>query len=357
MPADKNEAISKVAGLVEQKKVKSETDVTIHLRKEIERVRSENRALRDRSGFLKELMVFVKDALEASEPLPPVKFHYPKSKVEGDIVAVIKLSDWHIGQQTNPAETEGFGRFNFAIAQERVNYIAEKFLAWIHNHRQVFRISKLVILGEADFISGDIHEELRRTNEFPVPVQSVKAGQLLAQFVSTLAPHFDEIVLSEVGADNHSRLQPKPQFKEKSFNSMSYMVYALCNALLEKHKNIEFLFAQGIKQLVDVNGKKILTEHGDTVKAWMGIPFYGMERYRGKEASKRMQTDLGFDYMSCGHWHVPGVVSGNILTNGSLCGTDEFDHGCGRHADPAQVSFLMHRRYGVFDWVAWRPKR
>lgn len=357
MTANSDDAISKVAGLVKEKKAKQETDVAIHLRKECERLRTENHTLRDHSGFLKELIAGVKEALEASEPLPPVKFHYPKSKAEGDIVAAIKLSDWHIGQRTNPAETEGFGRFDFEIAQERVNYIAEKFLGWIHTHRQVFRIPRLVILGEADWISGDIHEELRRTNEFPIPVQTVKAGQLLAQFVSTLAPHFPEIVFSQVGADNHGRLQPRPQFKEKSTNSMSFMVYALCNALLEKHDNIEFLFAQGIKQLVDINGKKFLTEHGDTVKAWMGIPFYGMERYRGKEASKRMQTELGFDYMSCGHWHVPGVVSGNILTNGSLCGTDEFDHGCGRHADPAQVSFLVHRKYGIFDWTAWRPKR
>jgi hypothetical protein len=303
------------------------------------------------------MILELKDALSISEPLPPVKFHYPGNKAESEVVATLKLSDWHIGMVSRPEETEGFGQFNWELAQERVMYLAEKFLGWIETHRRSFRIHKLVILGEADWVSGDIHEELRHTNEFPLPVQSVRAGQLLAQLLAILAPHFPELLFSEVGADNHSRLQPKPQFKQKAFNSMSFIVYAIANEILSKHKNIEIKFSEGIKQIVDINGKKFLTEHGDDIKAWMGIPFYGMERYRGKEAFKRMRTDLGFDYMSVAHWHVPGIISNNILVNGSLTGTDEFDHACGRHADPAQVSFLVHPRYGVFDWTAWRSKR
>lgn len=328
-----------------------------YLRKENTRLVSENRNLRAGTGFLEELREDIKGAIQILEPLPPLPMKYPGKKAEADIAAVLKLSDWHIGERTDPLETEGFGRYNWSIAQDRVQYITQKFLGWVEVHRQAFRIPKLYILGEADWISGDIHEELRRTNEFPIPVQSVKAGQLLAQTIATLAPHFPEVYLIEVGADNHGRLQPRPQFKQKAQNSMSYIVYALANEILAKHKNMQIDFVQGIKALVNINGKAVLTEHGDDVKAWMGIPYYGIERYRGKEALKRLRTDLGFDYMSCGHWHVPGIVSGNILINGSLSGTTEFDHGCGRHADPAQVSFLMHPKYGLFDWTAWQPKR
>jgi len=161
-------------------------------------------------------------------------------------------------------------------------------------------------------------------------------------------------------------LQPKPQFKQKATNNMSYVTYSMANALLRGHKNVFPYLAPGIKHIQPVNGVNFLIEHGDTVRAWMGIPAYGMERERGREAAKRMQAmmdeargfenykkDIGFDYVSCGHWHVPGVVSGNILINGSLTGTDEFDHGCGRHAPPAQVSFLIHPKYKLFNWTPW----
>jgi hypothetical protein len=335
----------------------SESEQMTYLRHENSRLRNENNALRNNKGFLKEMIKELGDALQASEPLPPIDFKYPGKKAESEIVAVLKLSDWHIGANIRPEETEGFGQFNWEIAQERVQYLAVKFLEWIETHRRSFRIHKLVILGEADWVSGDIHEELRTTNEFPLPIQSIRAGQLLAQLVSTLAPHFPEILFSQVGADNHGRLQPKPQFKQKSLNSMSFIVYAVANEILRKHKHIEIKFSEGIKQVVDINGKKFLTEHGDIIKAWAGIPFYGMERYRGKEAVKRLQTDLGFDYLSIGHFHVPGIISGNILTNGSLTGTDEFDHGCGRYSPPTQVSFLVHPRYGIFNFTSWQFKR
>lgn len=85
-----------------------------------------------------------------------------------------------------------------------------------------------------------------------------------------------------------------------------------------------------------------------------GIPYYGMERDRAREAMKRQHTEKGFDYISIGHWHVPAIIGGNILVNGSLPGTTEFDHLVGRHASPAQVSFMVHPKFGLFNWVAWK---
>lgn len=337
------------------------------LRKEVQRLQTQANRAFEVEGFRQELLDTVKDAADALEPLPPLPYK-TSAPVDTEMAAVIKFSDWHIGEVVLAEETEGFGLFNYEIAKQRVAYITSKIIGWVKTHRQSFRIPRLYVFAEGDFISGDIHRELAVTNEFPVPVQAVNAGALLAQSVATLAPHFPELHLVEVGADNHSRLQPKPQFKQKSQNSMSYVVHAMANALLREHGNINIVQAAGIKELVSVNGVNVLSEHGDTVKAWMGIPYYGMERSRGREANKRMQAmldserfeelmrfkkEVGFDFISCGHWHVPGVVSGNILTNGSLNGTTEFDHGCGRHAEPSQVSYMMHPKYKLFDWTPW----
>jgi len=51
-----------------------------------------------------------------------------------------------------------------------------------------------------------------------------------------MAPHFEEVHLIEVAPDNHGRLQPKPQFKQKAQNSMSFITYSMANALLRGHK-------------------------------------------------------------------------------------------------------------------------
>lgn len=323
------------------------------------------------SGYQAVLKDTITEAIEVLEPLPPAKY-VEGTSADSEIAAVFKASDWHIGAVTNAWETEGFGQFDWALAQERVDYMAQKFIGWIETHRKSFKIPKLYILSEGDMVSGGIHYELDVTNEFPVPVQAVKAGALLAQFVGTLAPHFKEVHFSQINIDNHSRLTRKLQFAQGAENSWQYVVHEVANAKLAKHGNINTLTAGGIRQIVNVNGQKFLTEHGHEIKAFLGFPYYGMGRLKGKEAGKRMQAmmdreradnfaaykkDLGFDYMSLGHWHVPAIVENNILINGCLPGTTEYDHAYGRSSKPAQVSMLVHPKYGIFNWTAWTAKR
>jgi hypothetical protein len=344
---------------------KPEEPREVFLRRENIRLTAEVKKQYEANGFWQEMTDHIVEAIHALTPLQPVPFKVVNTS-GSEVAAVLKLSDWHIGEVISPEETEGFGEFNWALAQERVRYIIQKFLTWIQTQRTSYDIQDLYVFCEGDWVSGDIHDELLRTNEFPLPVQACNAGELLAQAISSLAPHFRKVIMVEIGPDNHGRLVRKPQFKQKATNSMSYVVYTVANAHLTKHENVEFITTPGIKHVVDVVGVKFLLEHGDTVKAWMGIPFYGLERERGREAIKRMQAmlddqrsleklerEIGFDYISCGHWHVPGIVSGNILINGSLSGTSEFDHGCGRHALPTQVSFLVHPKHKLFNWVAW----
>jgi hypothetical protein len=361
-------ADQKTCGCRVQPKPAPDTDVETFLRAKLSEQSSELKALKREAGSMKELMASVLTSVRAMEPLEPVPYR-GASPHENELAAVLKLSDWHIGAVTPASATEGFGAFDWATAQTRVEYITQKFLGWIETHRRSFKIPKLYILSEGDMISGDIHYELQVTNEFPAPVAAVRAGSLLAKTVATLAPHFPEVHFSQINIDNHSRLTKKLQFAQGDENSWGYIVHAITNALLAEHTNIQFQVAPGIRQVVDIVGQKVLTEHGHVVKAWNGIPFYGIERLKGREADKRMRAmleqerheidrlkrDIGFDYMSIGHWHTPGWLNG-IIMNGCLPGTTEYDHAAGRYAPPAQVSFLMHPKYGHFDLTAWRPR-
>jgi len=324
-------------------------DQILHLRARNNQLSAGIARLQKDLGKQKELAVAISAAVHAAEPFPRVPWKRP-ARSGSPVVAVLKLSDWHIGERISRAETEGFGSYNWRIAQARLFQILGSFLKWVHTQRAGYRIDQCAIFGEGDYISGDIHRELSVTNEFPIPVQTANAGQLFGEAMAMLAAHFGHVTAYEVGADNHGRLQPKPQFKQKVQNSMSYLVHVVANSYVRKIRNIEPVVAPGIKYLADVAGWKFLIEHGDTVKAWMGIPYYGMERERGREASRRMNGPKGFDYQSTAHWHVPGLVAGNVI-NGSLSGTSEFDHGCGRHAPPSQVAFLVHPKHGIFNFV------
>lgn len=330
-----------------------ETDAQIlHLRAKNQQLGKMIGQLRIIIGKQKEMARAVANAVTVAEPSKRAPWKAP-AKAGTPVVAVIKFSDWHIGEIIHKAETEGFGYYSWRVAQARLMGIVDSFLAWVETQRTGYRINRCVVLGEGDYISGDIHQELSVTNEFPVPVQTANAGLLLGEALARLAPHFAEVEVIEVGADNHGRLTVKPQFKQKVENSLSYLVHFIANAYAAKLPNVQTTLAPAIKHLAKIAGWKFLIEHGDTVKCWMGIPYYGIEREAGREARRRMNSGRGFHYQSIAHWHTPSYL-GNILINGSLSGTNEYDHAAGRHSPPQQVAFLVHPKHGVFNFVPFR---
>jgi hypothetical protein len=226
-------------------------------------------------------------------------------------------------------------------------------LEWVDTQRAGYNIQDLVILDTGDFVSGDIHDELRVTNEFPLPVQTAKAGQLLAQMTAELAPHFRSVQIHQIGSDNHSRLTKKPQAAQKSLNSMSYLVYEIHNALTAKLNNVRCLRAEGIKELVTVGSYNFLVEHGDSVKSWMSLPAYGIEREAAREAKRRMFNNKGYHYIVIGHFHTP--FFGDLIMGGCLGGTTAFDNQCGRVAQPTQTAWLVGKK-GAFAFVPFRLK-
>jgi len=315
-----------------------------------------NKDLRLKVGAQKELGNEIGAALRAADRFP--RYTYAKPQVsKSSVVPALMLSDWHIGEVIQYDEMEGFNEFNQQIAEDRIFGIVDSFLKWVEVQRKIYKISKLSVIALGDWVSGNIHAELLATNEFPLPVQTAKAGMLLGEVMCRLASHFDEVEVNEVGADNHGRLQPKPQAKQKSANSMSYLVHTIANQYSGKQGNITYKEAAGIKMIATIANHNFLLEHGDTVKAFMGIPYYGMNRERGREAIKRMGTTKEFDYMGIGHWHVPGFIEGAVIVNGSLSGTTEFDHSVGRHSDPCQVAFMVHPKHGVFNWTPFNTDR
>jgi hypothetical protein len=327
----------------------------LYLRRRIEQLEKQYTDVRLELGKSRELVESIKAAVVAAKPFPTT-YQRAVSKKLKPATAVMLFSDWHIGEIISKAETEGFGNFNYSIAEHRIFEIVESFLRWVETQRRSYSIRKCAIIGIGDYISGDIHRELSVTNEFPTPVQTAKAGLLMGESIRRLAPAFEVLKFYGVGADNHGRLTMKGEFKRKALSGMGFLVHALCESYLSGHKNVKIILAPGIKHLVQIEGRNFLVEHGDAVRAWMGIPYYGLERLQGREARRRMRTNLGFDYHVIGHWHVPGIISRNILMNGSLSGTNEYDHAVGRFAEPCQAAFLVNRNHGVFNWTAFAVK-
>ena len=270
-----------------------------------------------------------------------------------DVAMVVCLGDWHIGERIDAVAMEGFNAYSLFIAQRRLNLLIEKALAWLEVTRKGYRIDRCYVLGLGDMIQGEIHDEYVATNEFPIPEQTAKAGQLLAKVLAELCGAFAEVRCDLIGADNHGRLTKRIQSKEAARNSYNYLAYEIAYAILRDQKNLRIAYHHPLKAQIDIEGRSVLIEHGHSTRSWMGIPFYGIERAAGREARKRLTKGRPYQLHIMGHWHGPGELPG-LMLNGALKGADEYDAMQGRYAEPSQTTFLFHRRHGMFSRIPWR---
>ena len=91
---------------------------------------------------------------------------------------------------------------------------ANQVLSLAEYRRNICEVDELVIPMLGDMISGDIHEELARTNVDNCMMQMLTAAHVIAQALMFLAPHFKSITVPCV-VGNHGRMTRKPPMKDK----------------------------------------------------------------------------------------------------------------------------------------------
>lgn len=266
----------------------------------------------------------------------------------------LHITDVHYGAYQEEDEVEGFGQYSAEISEKRQLGLIRDVIDWVNIHRHGYSLNKCNILVTGDLISGDIHDELRVTNEFPAPMQACGEAEIFAKQVAMMAPHFEQVVVDIITNDNHGRLTRKPQAKQGGTNNWMYVVASMAKVLLRDQKNVTVNIHAMSQRVVNVNGRRYLLTHGHEVMGWAGFPYYGIERKAAREALKRMNGPdvTKFDKIIMGHWHAP-LEHPVYWIGGSVSGTDAYDHQAGRHARPQQVSWLVHPKWGEFDRTCW----
>jgi len=326
----------------------------IALQAERDQISSAYKEYKKEHGQLEQLMAEVLAAIPAIKPQSPV-YKPPKTKrVDRDVAVVLHVTDAHHGAVQAKDEIEGFGIFSPELSRRRQFGFVQDVMDWTELHRTVYSIPEARFLVTGDLISGDI-QDFRVTNAFPAPQQAVEAGEILAHQVSTMAPHFERVIVDIITLDNHGRMTKKPQSKEGGINNWMYVVANISRTLLSAHKNVAVNIWAQPQKVVNVNGRNYLICHGHEVSGWMGFPFYGIERKVAREAMKRMNAPdfTKFNKVILGHWHAP-MTTQYFWVGGSVSGTDAYDHQNGRQAEPQQVSWMVHPLHGEFDRTEWK---
>jgi len=327
------------------------------------------RQLSNKDDIIKKLVseqgkteVYFRRIQEAITPIEPLTNNYipdySNVKADSPLVYSPHLTDWHTGEVQDASEIEGFNEYNPDVQDRRIDKFTDIIIRKVTYDRLAYRIDRIEVIFTGDLISGDIHDELKITNAYPLPVQIVETAKKKSKMLAILAANFAEVVVHDLTADNHSRLTKKPQFKEEGRNSHNYVVAEMTKAYLINVKNVEYNIYPMHEVVINVHGMKYLISHGHEIRGWMGIPWYSVIRKLGKEAMARMQLimnardnelekmkQLGFHKFKFGHFHTY-FDNDQYSCGSSLSGTNALDHADGRFGFPGQTLTVIHPNHG-----------
>lgn len=251
------------------------------------------------------------------------------------------LSDWHIGEVVELDQMNGLNQYNYFFARQRVQEVHRSLLSFKSVRPELTEL-QLWFLG--DMVSGNIHDELRETNEFPVAQQAVLTGHLIADLVKSLVPHYPAIRCIGL-AGNHARTR-KEHASKQVFDSMDVVAYELASALTPD--SVTWEIPRSAMYVAEIAGRNILLWHGDGVRSSMpGVPWGGVMRRWNELRKSYAERDLRLDGLAVGHFHQANAVSGPIFMNGSLIGPNEYglkNFGSGERPTQLLLTFDNDRR-------------
>jgi hypothetical protein len=270
-------------------------------------------------------------------------------------------SDLHAAEVVSSEETRGINEYNWSIMEERM----EKTVRAVASHADHFgfNVSRLHVAMLGDMLSGDIHEELKVTNDRPLSEAIVDLAAAHVPFLLSLAERFPKIKVSGVPG-NHPRYSKKPQAKQ-AHNNADWLFYQFLAALLRDHPQFEFDIVKGSYNVLTIADRwRMLLMHGDGIRTTMpGVPWGGVIRRVTVLESQFVAAKQPLDYIALGHFHTQNALDGvatKTFVNGSVKGADEYSlkqFGSGRPAAQTLLSFHPKRGWTGSYAVELQPRQ
>lgn len=270
---------------------------------------------------------------------------------------LLNLSDLHAGEVVDSESVLGMNEYNWEVMLERLAKVQKSVISYQRN--RPYPIKRLVIAELGDMLSGDIHDELRVTNEQTAPEAVVQLAYDLAEFIAGFEPYFPEIHVAGVPG-NHPRGTAKPEYKLKQ-NNGDWLLYNFQKALLREHEQItwrtneEGLFPRsGYSDVLMGDRWRVLLMHGDGIRSTMpGVPWGGVARRITTLQQQFSKAKQPIDYVCMGHFHTANAIEGvgiKTFVNGSIKGVDEYGlNSFGHGSDPSQMLLTFHPQNGITD--------
>lgn len=268
-------------------------------------------------------------------------------------VPVTMWSDWHWGEIVRPEEVGGVNKYNMEIARIRARRLVERTIDICYSHTVGAQYPGIVVCLGGDFVSGDIHEELKEEGEAQTPVVLIDLLGVLVWALKALADKFGHVFCPCV-VGNHGRMTRKPRAKGRAFTNYEWLLYTMLDREFKDDPRVQFFIPTGTDAHFKVNSTRYMLTHGDALGVKGGSAIIGalgpIARGSMKTRDSEAQINREIDVIVMGHWHQYLMLpEAGIVVNGSLVGMDEFARVMlrAKYQPPIQALWFDHPKRGI----------
>lgn len=278
----------------------------------------------------------------------------PSATAKGRAVGLIHLSDLHVGEVVRREEIGGLNEYSPEVFQRRLRRMISAAIQILPRWSADCEMNGVVVALNGDMISGDIHDELRRTNALTSHEQVALATDELAAGIERIADHFGSVMVT-VTPGNHGRSTEKTHAKRMAALSYDTMIGNILDRQFQSDERVTINVSAGPDLLFPIFNWSILQTHGDSMGTGGGQGFAGPELpiVRGGKKVRLAGFASGehYDVILTAHYHTSSNP-GTVLANGSIVGYNEYAVRIRAVPEPPQQWLaLIHEKWGLRERV------
>jgi hypothetical protein len=219
-----------------------------------------------------------------------------------------------------------------------------------------FSFETLWVLAYGDHTSGEIHQNVINTHFGNMMRNSLAIGQLHAQMIRELGAWFPQVKVLYLSGNHGRRKEVRKKDYHHAWDSWDYLIGETASAHCKDLSHVEFLIPEAFSAVVEIEDYNFCCFHGDDIKGWAGIPWYGICRKTQRLTALASAHRRMINYYCLGHFHSLGVqqsIKGETIVNGAWIGCDPYVfNALDGYNEPMQL--LHGTRTGHNRGMSWR---
>ncbi len=283
-------------------------------------------------------------------PYPEIGFNLPESKGNKDEqIMVLELSDVQAGTLITRESTGGLNEFNWEILCQYFDNLFIGIQEVTSALQKSTTITTLHIHMLGDIVEGSqIFPGQEQHICKDLFHQAMGSVQLIEDFLVKCLSLYQKIHITAV-CGNHGRVGKKGE--NPHWVNWDRIVYEFIKREMVKYPQITWKMDDSWWQIDEIFGYKFYLTHGDDIRGWAGIPYYGVDRSAQRETELLRLSNEWYDYFMIGHLHTPSIIPGVASTkfiNGCFPGGTIFSmKNMGIASRPQQWLLVVHPKWGI----------